>query len=778
MQWLDIYDALTEYDEGLREYFHKDVPMFPRDESKVPKGMKPEDYVYEAPPPLEETKTVDYSHEVADIQAKADKALEMKSFNRAVDLYSKALLICDTDKHILLSNRSKALLELKKHSEAISDANECIRLRPDWIEGYQRKGAVLIDMDRKFEAIPIISVACDLQPKDNMSAVLLTRAVEMKDDTTHLYRVLNASRFRKYERFLDLVCVAMRDVLERAPFPARTIYDEHGEPVPTKSPETQLMFAMQHAKRLIRYLPKLGHPSLDKHVKYFSSLLKRYEPMIGKIGTLLSQYSQTGVPVDVLQKIGIESGPKKSLKAAKKGVGGNPKKKKRNKEKLKALKSSATETKRVKDADELAAALRYSLSHDELFIKMKRGENVHSPSPEPDSNSEASISKPEASALNIPQAAAALFDESDIEFSSEDYDDPKMMFASCGQDGLDKVVSSMKSPERIDSFAKGKNPMRKHGLSDEYMEQLQAHFARNVNRQKGDPLTSEEIEWAKLRYRNPHDLTTEELHKLLTIQGVCVMGDISREKLLSFARKTQGIEHLPPLEKLNKFVDNPDSDDVYLPTVDEMMKQEKEKLENEKHQKWDNTSESEKIRIEERKMRSKKYIERDTDDPANWTEKDFDDMVSSTLERDLFKALYESDQKKRQVVVAKGTGDTDKHQKQPQETNKKQQTGTSKRKDSKSDQRNTKSATKGAKDESKTKTSMEEKASPAVKDEFKDTQSSQKADNPSKTVKLCAHCKSSKPKMLKCGRCLTVHYCDRECQKADYPEHKKTCQKK
>jgi hypothetical protein len=35
------------------------------------------------------------------------------------------------------------------------------------------------------------------------------------------------------------------------------------------------------------------------------------------------------------------------------------------------------------------------------------------------------------------------------------------------------------------------------------------------------------------------------------------MGDISREKLLSFARKTQGIEHLPPLEKLNKFVDNP-----------------------------------------------------------------------------------------------------------------------------------------------------------------------------------------------------------------------------
>ena len=230
MQWLDVYDALSEYDENLREYFHKDGPMFPRDESKIPEGMNPDDLHYEDPPPPEEKK-VDYSHDVADMQAKADEALGKKSYNRAVDLYSKALIISDADKHFLLSNRSKALLQLKKHDEAICDANECIRLRPDWIEGYQRKGAALIEMDRKFEAIPIISVACDMQPKDNLSAVLLTRAVEMKDDTTHLYRVLNASRFRKYERFLDLVCVAMRDVLERAPFPARTIYDEHGEPV-------------------------------------------------------------------------------------------------------------------------------------------------------------------------------------------------------------------------------------------------------------------------------------------------------------------------------------------------------------------------------------------------------------------------------------------------------------------------------------------------------------------------------------------------------------------
>ena len=223
--------------------------------------------------------------------------------------------------------------------------------------------------------------------------------------------------------------------------------------------------------------------------------------MIGKIGTLLSQYSESGVPLDVLQKIGADVGPKQSLKAAKKEIGGNPKKKKRNKQKLKAIKSGS---KPVKDAEQLAAALRYSLSHDELFLKMKRGEDVRSTSPAPDLNSEASpsqseasASKSEASALDsealdseafLPQASS-LFeeDESDGESSSDDYslqqyENPKMLIAGRGKDGLDKVVSSMTSPERIASFAKGTNPMKKHGLSDQYMEQLKSHFAKNRDR--------------------------------------------------------------------------------------------------------------------------------------------------------------------------------------------------------------------------------------------------------------------------------------------------------
>ncbi|XP_067932265.1 ubiquitin carboxyl-terminal hydrolase 19-like [Watersipora subatra] len=44
----------------------------------------------------------------------------------------------------------------------------------------------------------------------------------------------------------------------------------------------------------------------------------------------------------------------------------------------------------------------------------------------------------------------------------------------------------------------------------------------------------------------------------------------------------------------------------------------------------------------------------------------------------------------------------------------------------------------------------------------------------------CAHCKKPKGEvksLRKCSHCQTIEYCSRECQKADWPEHKKACSK-
>ncbi len=49
----------------------------------------------------------------------------------------------DPESAILYSNRSAALLQLKKAAKALEDAEKCISLRPDWDKGHYRKGLAL-----------------------------------------------------------------------------------------------------------------------------------------------------------------------------------------------------------------------------------------------------------------------------------------------------------------------------------------------------------------------------------------------------------------------------------------------------------------------------------------------------------------------------------------------------------------------------------------------------------------------------------------------------------
>ena len=39
----------------------------------------------------------------------------------------------------------------------------------------------------------------------------------------------------------------------------------------------------------------------------------------------------------------------------------------------------------------------------------------------------------------------------------------------------------------------------------------------------------------------------------------------------------------------------------------------------------------------------------------------------------------------------------------------------------------------------------------------------------------CAHCDTTSEKMQRCSRCQFAHYCNRECQRAHWPQHKLQC---
>ena len=56
----------------------------------------------------------------------------------------------------LCSNRSAALLQLKKSGKALEDAEQCIKLRPDWDKGFYRRGLALELADRYPEVTSLI----------------------------------------------------------------------------------------------------------------------------------------------------------------------------------------------------------------------------------------------------------------------------------------------------------------------------------------------------------------------------------------------------------------------------------------------------------------------------------------------------------------------------------------------------------------------------------------------------------------------------------------------
>merc|ERR1712070_748880 len=71
----------------------------------------------------------------------------MGEYDEAIRLYGEAIQISKSD-HVLYSNRSAAYAGAKKYEEALADASECIRLKPDFAKGYSRKGLAQYHLDQ------------------------------------------------------------------------------------------------------------------------------------------------------------------------------------------------------------------------------------------------------------------------------------------------------------------------------------------------------------------------------------------------------------------------------------------------------------------------------------------------------------------------------------------------------------------------------------------------------------------------------------------------------
>ncbi|XP_034833382.1 uncharacterized protein [Maniola hyperantus] len=112
---------------------------------------------------MEEPKKGSQSISVEELRAKGNDCVKNGKFIEAVLHYTQAIKM-DPNNYVLYSNRSFAFLKLDQHYLSLQDANETVRLQPQWAKGYFRRAEVEAASGLYDEAIISYTRALQLEP--------------------------------------------------------------------------------------------------------------------------------------------------------------------------------------------------------------------------------------------------------------------------------------------------------------------------------------------------------------------------------------------------------------------------------------------------------------------------------------------------------------------------------------------------------------------------------------------------------------------------------------
>ena len=146
---------------------------------------------------------------------KGNTFLKNKDYKEALNCYNEAASL-EPENHIHFSNRSACYFNLGNYLKALEDAETSIKIKPDYIKGYQRKSSAEEKLDRTDDAVNTLKKALELDPtnqaiKDSLSELENSFKNPFMKNFPKLYTDPRTSKYMSDPQFSSLLNYAMKD---------------------------------------------------------------------------------------------------------------------------------------------------------------------------------------------------------------------------------------------------------------------------------------------------------------------------------------------------------------------------------------------------------------------------------------------------------------------------------------------------------------------------------------------------------------------------------------
>ncbi|KAL0230295.1 hypothetical protein PCE1_003856 [Barthelona sp. PCE] len=104
-----------------------------------------------------------------------NRFFKKSDFGQAIAQYTKGLEFA-ADHHVLLGNRGMCYLRLQQYEHCVADSSKAIRIKPDYVKPYDRKGKALKALGKFEEALAVYEeglVHCKTEKQNRMFAVAM-----------------------------------------------------------------------------------------------------------------------------------------------------------------------------------------------------------------------------------------------------------------------------------------------------------------------------------------------------------------------------------------------------------------------------------------------------------------------------------------------------------------------------------------------------------------------------------------------------------------------------